>query len=338
MASGTCVRAKMPANLANDPRKPLDRVGKGPGQLDGRGQVGGEVAERRPRTARRAAWTAPRRRANRKTAVGDERADDGHGEHVGAEGRDAAVTEEQRLEGEHDGADEDHHPGSEEDRPQADAGGMRRAARDRGELERREHEAEAAGGAEKQQRRSASRRSIFLVLRTLCTTAGAAAAVPDGAVDRRQVALHDVHAQASPAAGVAPRTWRRAILCGERAAPGDAVHEADERQTGGYYPGRACDLRGRACLVVGGGARGAAQGRRPARRRRGRDRGRAGVPAHAGGRRASRLRPFADGDLDGRRARGGGQRRPRAQRPRRAPGPRARRLGQRRRRPAARAT
>ena len=76
------------------------------------------------------------------------------------------------------------------------------------------------------------------------------------------------------------------------------MHAADDGPARRYYQA-GLDLRGRACLVVGGGAVARAQGRGPRRGRRGCDGRRAGSACRCP--RASRiaLRPFADDDLAG---------------------------------------
>ncbi len=133
--------------------------------------------------------------------------------------------------------------------------------------------------------------------------------------------------------GGAVRAGRRGTACILCVMDEDARERGGAREAGDAAGRRlyqaGLDLRGRACLVVGGGgvalrkAEGLVEAGADGPRRR------AGVPADARGRRrhaaaVRRRRPR------GRHARGGRQRRPRAQRARGRARPRARRVGERR--------
>ena len=94
MASGTCVMAKMPRNLTNDSTMPPVAAGHASASCPGGDDIGRPVGDG---SGEEDGPGQPQTAEHTEAAVGDERPDQRHREDVGAERRQAAVRQDNRL-------------------------------------------------------------------------------------------------------------------------------------------------------------------------------------------------------------------------------------------------
>ncbi len=136
-----------------------------------------------------------------------------HREGVGAQGGQTAVCQQQRLEQQHDDADDAHGRGTEQQRTQTGAGGVRARAGHAWNLQRGQHKGISARHCQNQQSFAVLRDGFFDGEKS-CHQKRQTQRTPDNRVSHRQIPLHDVH---GAGAGWQSKQHRRSQAQGEQA-------------------------------------------------------------------------------------------------------------------------